>query len=225
MTVPVPAKRAILNRKQTVFTVLALAVGAVGGANLTWFSAAATTVTGAIAPVAVSGHQGAPAITAAALVTVAAGFFLALSGPIARWVALGGIVLSGLTIALSSLGLMLNPGNAVGSALASATGVEEANPQFSSTLWGPITVALGVLIVLVGLLAAFSVTRWTHATSKYERPTSGTTTSHGPQSTAVSTGREGSQSDSEFDSRDVWDALSSGVDPTHKPDLDPDHNG
>lgn len=204
----------LVERRMAVLVFLVLAGLAVGFANIVWFTSSQSTVTGQAVVISVTGHQGAPAISATALVSVAAALFLALSGRIAHWVAIVVLAFSGITIAGSALSLLLNPAPVVSSAAADAISITVSNPQISGTIWGYLTAVFGVGILVTAVACAASVQRWTVATSKYERPINpGTVTSGAKQSAQ--------QEEDAFDDRDAWDALSSGIDPTQDSDPTP----
>ncbi|XBH22792.1 Trp biosynthesis-associated membrane protein [Jonesiaceae bacterium BS-20] len=215
--------RPVIVRRAAVLLFLVLAVVAVGLANITWFTSAQQTVTEQQITVSVTGHQGAPAITATALVSIAAALFLALSGRVAHWVAIAILALSGLLVAGSAVTLVLNPTSVLTSAVAEAIGVSAPFPQYATKPWGYATVVVGLAITAVAVLCALSVRNWPMATSKYERPT--TQSGQGTQAASV-TGQDlkttselaanqaASQGGGMLDERDAWDALSSGIDPT-----------
>lgn len=218
-----PRNRPMIARRTAVLLFLVFAVVAVGLANITWFTSAQQTVTEQQILVTVTGHQGAPAITATALVSIAAALFLALSGRVAHWVAIAVLALSGVLVAGSAIGLVLNPTSVLTSAVAEAIGVSTPVVQYGTKPWGYLTVAVGVVITVVAVLCALSVGRWPVATSKYERPTPTAKpgaapqgqhgTGHGPGPNPA-TATVDSDSRDVLDERDAWDALSSGIDPT-----------
>lgn len=211
MTSEVTANKPLIERRMAVLIFLVLAGVTVAFANIIWFSSVQSTVTGQTVTVSVTGHQGAPAMSATALVSVAAALFLALSGRIAHWVAIVVLALSGITVAGSALALAWNPDPAMSSAAADAIGVTVSNPKIDGTVWGYLTAACGVGILLTAVACAASVRRWTVATSKYERPASG----------VGGVKQSGKQDEDTFDDRDAWDALSSGIDPTGDTDPTP----
>ena len=133
MTSEVTLNKPLVERRIAVLIFLVLAGLTVAFANIVWFTTVQSTVTGQTVVIAVTGHQGAPAMSATALVSVAAALFLALSGKIAHWVAITVLALSGITIAGSAISLMANPTPVVGSAAADAIGVTVTNPQFGVT--------------------------------------------------------------------------------------------
>ena len=109
MTTEVTFNKPLVERRIAVLVFLILAGLTVAFANIIWFTSAQSTVTGQTVVISVTGHQGAPAMSATALVSVAAALFLALSGRIAHWVAITVLALSGITIAGSAISLLLNP--------------------------------------------------------------------------------------------------------------------
>jgi len=135
-----------------------------------------------------TGADLAPWVIGLALVALAgAGALLATRGLVRRL--LGGL------LAVAGLGIVAGAiagraGAAVGSAGASATG------------WAAVCVLGGLLIVLGGLAAARSGHRWPAMGARYERRGAA------PASPA------GDERDQRVDTRDAWDALDRGDDPT-----------
>ncbi len=188
-----------VSRKSAVWSFLVLSAATAAAANLTWFSGVIK-ITGQVKSVSVSGHQVAPAVTAIALVALAAALFLAMSGRIGQWVATSFLALAGAAIAVVASSLLANPQSALFTQISSATGGGALTfTDISTPPFGYLTVGLGAVILVRAIVVMANVRDWPAGKSKYDRP--GASAVPGAP-------------DSRLDERDAWDALSAGEDPS-----------
>jgi hypothetical protein len=122
----------------------------------------------------VPGSVAAPALSALALAGIALAGALAIAGPIIRLV-LGALeVLLGASVLASGIGALTDPVAAGASVVTTSTGVagtqsvRDLVTVSTTTPWAAVTVALGALMILVGLLVIVTVRRWPSAGRKYQ---------------------------------------------------------
>jgi hypothetical protein len=151
--------------------------------------------------VAVAGEVAAGALTALALAGLALGAALAIAGPVFRvilgvlQISIGGLVVLSATMALT------DPVSASSAAVTSGTGVsgdESVRALVASVAaspWPVITLVLGAVLVVLGLLVIVTARRWPASSRKYQ--TVRLENADGPRSTVGD-----------------WDSLSEGRDPT-----------
>ena len=147
----------------------------------------------------IQGDVAAPAVSALALSGVVLIGALAIAGPVFRVIlgVLGAFL--GATVVLSAVLALLEPAIASRASITEATGIagDEAVTTLVASVavfaWGWVTLAGGVLFVVVGIAVAVSARRWPGATRKYG---------------AVRIARE------DGNPVDDWDSLSEGRDPT-----------
>lgn len=200
-------------RRVTVVAALALGSAglAVGGAS--WATATTRDGLDAVVTVDVAGRAVAPGVTAGALVVVAAALALTLAG---RWAAplVGVVVVGGGALQTVSAFTVLGSGGGVERAARRAAlehvGVDALTqpPRIGPVPWlavvvGLLTVALGVLVVLVGR-------RWA-ADRRHAVPVAVDATPTDESNDVPSSPDSSSPDD---DDPAVWDRLSRGEDPT-----------
>jgi hypothetical protein len=209
-----------VTRTRTVLALLVLGALTFGTGSPTWVT---TTVATALEPevaVAAAGTSAAPGVGAGALVLLAAGIACALTGRVARYVALVVAAAAGVLVVVSTLVVVGDPLPAATAAASATSGVTELTSPVTLTAWPWAAVATGVLAVVVAVWGAIAARGWTATSGRHERadaaasgatagaPGSGTTrTSAADDGTAVGP-------DDEIDPHDAWDALSRGDDPT-----------
>lgn len=165
----------------------------------------------------VSGSQAVPAVPAAGVVVLAAALALAVSGRAARLLAAGAVTLAGSVVVLATGALVRGPEAAARAAVASATGVRPAEVAASLTLWPVVAGAVGTATCAAGVFLALASRRWQSAPSgdRYERqpaPPAGTARSAGSRPRGV---RAATPDAAPRDrTREDWDALSRGEDPS-----------
>jgi hypothetical protein len=194
----------VTRRTKSLALLLVLATSAV--TFLGWSQDWSTLRIGGQAPalVPVAGSVAAPALSALALSSLALAGALAIAGRALR-VVLGVLqALIGLTVALTALTAVVGPVQAGEAAVTMVTGVAGSGPVASlvvgwtTTPWGPVTVAAGIASALTGLLVAITGPRWPTGRSRYDAPEAGSAARIVPREDPVA----------------AWDSLSGGADPT-----------
>ncbi|MFB2583901.1 Trp biosynthesis-associated membrane protein [Herbiconiux liukaitaii] len=125
----------------------------------------------------VPGSVAAPALSALALAGLALAGALAIAGPLVR-IVLGALeVLLGASVLWSGIGALTDPVGAGAAVVTTTTGVAGTSSVRSlveagdSTPWPVVTIVLGALMVLVGLVVIATVRRWPDAGRKYRTAT------------------------------------------------------
>ena len=175
---------------------LLVAVAAFGTTLLTWVDAR---ITGAFGEqsLAVSGSKAAPAVSALALVALAAPLAGRIAPRLLRYVVYGVAAAAGVGIVLSVIAVTSNPAAAVVTETSRLTGTISPAGEYVLSPWPWVSAACGVLIIVVALWAAFTSRTW-DAGRRYER----------------SAARSVHTEDGHMDEMDAWDSLSRGEDPT-----------
>jgi hypothetical protein len=215
-----------VTRTRTVLALLVLGALTFGTGSPTWVT---TTVATALEPevaVAAAGTSAAPGVGAGALVLLAAGIACALTGRVARYVALVVAAAAGVLVVASTLVVVGDPTPAATAAASATSGVTELTSPVTLTLWPWAALATGVLAVVVAVWGATAARGWAATSGRHERTDpagtgaragGGAEPATGPpaESTAASTtGSNRGADDDEIDPHDAWDALSRGDDPT-----------
>lgn len=217
-----------MTRSRTVLSLLVLGALTFGTGSPTWV---ATTVATALEPevaVAAVGTSAAPGVGAGALVLLAAGIACALTGRVARYVALVVAAAGGALVVVSTLAVVADPLPAAIAAASTTSGVTDLTSPVTLTAWPWAAVATGVLAVAVAVRGGVAARGWSGTSGRHERADRGTTPGGPPVGVAARSAGAGSsadpdtgpdtdpaaESDSEIDPHDAWDALSRGDDPT-----------
>ncbi|MEU4383843.1 Trp biosynthesis-associated membrane protein [Promicromonospora sp. NPDC023805] len=214
-----------MTRTRTVLALLVLGGLTFGVGTPTWVT---TTVATALEPevaVAAAGTSAAPGVGAGALVLLAAGIACALTGRVARYVALLVAAAAGVLVVASTLVVVGDPTPAATAAASATSGVTELTSPVTLTAWPWAAVATGVLAVVVAVWGAIAARGWTATSGRHERADAAasgsatTGTSAGTTSTTTRTSDDADDAtavgpDDEIDPHDAWDALSRGDDPT-----------
>ena len=223
-----------MTRTRTVLALLVLGGLTFGTGSPTWVT---TTVATALEPevaVAATGTSAAPGVGAGALVLLAAGIACALTGRVARYVALVVAAAAGVLVVASTLVVIGDPTPAATAAASATSGVTDLTSPVTLTAWPWAAVATGVLAVVVAVWGAVSARGWTATSGRHERADAaatgaaatgtapGTATTPGGQPATSADGSRdagpdvgaASGPDDEIDPHDAWDALSRGDDPT-----------
>lgn len=144
----------------------------------------------------ITGSQAAPAVSALAMVALAAPLAARIAPQLLRYVIALISLAAGAGIVLSSLAVVFNPATAVVTETSRVTGTVASAGTYTVTFGPWLSCVSGVLIIGVGLWT-LAVARYWKSGRKYERP--------------ESTFRHVS---GEVDNMDAWDLLSRGEDPT-----------
>jgi hypothetical protein len=211
-----------VTRTRTVLALLVLGALTFGTGSPTWVT---TTVATALEPevaVAAAGTSAAPGVGAGALVLLAAGIACALTGRVARYIALLVAAAAGVLVVASTLVVVGDPTPAATAAASATSGVTELTSPVTLTAWPWAAIATGVLAVVVAVWGAIAARGWTATSGRHERAdasasrSAATGTSAGTTPTRTSAADDGTAvgPDDEIDPHDAWDALSRGDDPT-----------
>lgn len=188
-------RRAGSGRRRAVGLVLLLALATLAAGVPVWVRTAGATALAGQVPVVVTGTQAAPAVSASALVLLAAGAAIGLVGPVGRWVVVGVVIASGLLVAAMSGAVILDPGPVAASRVAEATGVSTLAAPVALTAAPYAVVGLGLVVVIVGAWLAATSRTWSRPSSRHE----------------VAGAAAAAPID---DDRSAWDALTRGNDPS-----------
>ena len=228
-----------MTRTRTVLALLVLGGLTFGTGSPAWLT---TTVATALEPevaVTAAGTSAAPGVGAGALVLLAAGIACALTGRVARYVALVVAAAAGVLVVASTLVVVGDPMPAATAAASATSGVTELTSPVTLTAWPWAAVATGVLAVVVAVWGAASAHGWSATSARHERAdgrpapgdtgsetngpdagsdttrsdTNGSDTGNGAQGANAASGPD-DEPDDEIDPHAAWDALSRGDDPT-----------
>lgn len=211
-----------MTRTRTVLALLVLGGLTFGTGSPTWVT---TTVATALEPevaVAAAGTSAAPGVGAGALVLLAAGIACALTGRVARYLALVVAAAAGVLVVASTLVVIGDPTPAATAAASASSGVTDLTSPVTLTAWPWAAVATGGLAVVVAVWGAVSARGWAATSGRHERADAAGASSGAASGGAAAPGGEstttspdaGTGPDDEIDPHDAWDALSRGDDPT-----------
>ncbi|GAB2478092.1 hypothetical protein GCM10027063_19320 [Promicromonospora xylanilytica] len=213
-----------MTRTRTVLALLVLGALTFGTGSPTWVT---TTVATALEPevaVTAAGTSAAPGVGAGALVLLAAGIACALTGRVARYIALVVAAAAGVLVVTSTLVVVSDPVPAATAAASATSGVTELTSPVTLTLWPWAALVTGVLAVVVALWAAAAARGWAATSGRHERtdpsatppgtatPATDASPAEPPAGEVVAP--EPGSDDDQIDPHDAWDALSRGDDPT-----------
>lgn len=182
-------------RRRAVGLVLVLALVTLAAGVPVWLRTAGATALAGQVPVVVTGTQAAPAVSAAALVLLAAGAAIGLVGPVGRWVVVVVVIASGLLVAASSWAVIGDPGPVAASRVAEATGVSTLAAPVTLTAAPYAVVGLGLVLVILGAWLAATSRAWSRPSARHEA-------AGGAVAATID------------DDRSAWDALTRGNDPS-----------
>lgn len=147
-TGPTPPPR-LARRSIVVLAIVVLALLAFGTTTQTWITVGLPQDAVQTPDLAVAGSDAATGVTAFALVALAAALAASIAGRVARWVIAVVLVLSGLGIVVTSIGVATDPAAAAVPALGSAVGVSSVTGAVASAGIMPwLAVLAGGLLVL-----------------------------------------------------------------------------
>jgi hypothetical protein len=213
-----------VTRTRTVLALLVLGGLTFGVGSPTWVTSTVATALEPEVAVAAAGTSAAPGVGAGALVLLAAGIACALTGRVARYVALVVAAAAGVLVVASTLVVVGNPTPAATAAASATSGVTELTSPVTLTAWPWAAIATGVLAVVVAVWGAIAARGWTATSGRHERAdaaASGSATTGTSAATSTTTRTSAAADDGtavgpddEIDPHDAWDALSRGDDPT-----------
>lgn len=201
-----------------------LAALAFGTTTRTWLNVTLPATDVVTPDVAVAGSDAATAVTAFAVVAVAAALAAAIAGRIARWIIAVILVISGVGVATASFRIISDPLQGAAGAIGKAIGVSSAEGTVVELTAVPyVALAVGILIALAGVWLGLAGRHWVtsrrYAAAPAPAPSDRTAvdgSSAGAQdSTAASHAAEDRDS-APVDEIDSWDRLTRGEDPTDK---------
>jgi len=185
-----------VTRRAAIAVVLVLGLACLAAGVPVWIRTSGTTALDAAVAVAVTGTQAAPAVSAAALVLLAAGAAIGLVGRFGRWVVVAAVAGCGALVASSAVAVIADPAPIAASMVAEATGVASLASPATLTFAPYAVAALGVALVLVGVWIAWSSRAWA-ARGSARHELAGAPAAAAPD-----------------DDQAAWDALTGGNDPT-----------
>ena len=168
-----------------------------------WVSGSADNAVLGVTALHGSGADVAPGVVAAALVGLASAVALATSGTVVRYIAACTALLAAVLCIAVAIGILLDPGAALGKVAAAGTGRSGSVAAIGRAgIWAWVALAAALVMGVAGLGAMLGAGRWQGLSSRYDAPVS----DEGPESPA---GR------GEAPGRDsAWDQLTRGEDPT-----------
>lgn len=194
-TPPPPLQRKGIVVLGTVLATLA----AFGSTTQPWLSVTLAQEAVQTPPIVVPGSDAAAAVTAFALVGLAAALAASIAGRVGRWIIVAILVIAGAGIAWSSLAVIADPLTAATPAIGEALGVtarEGASVNVSGMPW--LAVVAGLLLAACAAWILRAGRDW-GAARRYEK--------------SVTRAQPG-KANSNDDEIDRWDSLSRGEDPT-----------
>lgn len=197
---PAQSRTPALRRKGVVVlaTVIA-ALAAFGSTTQTWLSVTLPQTAVQTPSIQVPGSDAATAVTAFALVGLAAALAASIAGRAARWIIAVILAVAGAGIVFSSVAVATDPAASAAPAIGEALGVtSEAGVSVTATAMPWLAVLAGLLLVLCAVWLLIAGRGWRTA-RRYEK----------------SVGRNRSaKADANADEIANWDSLSRGEDPT-----------
>lgn len=199
-------KRSKLTGKGSLIGLVVLAGAAALLASVqAWLSIALLPGVATVEELTVTGQQITPALTLIALAALAAALVLTIAGKGFRRVIAVLIVALGGGLAYSGVQAIVNPLDGASGALEGVSGIAgDAQASLVSSLtvsaWPAVTVAVGVVLALAGVLVLLFGSAWKQGGRKYESSTE----SKRARAAGTATG----------DRISDWEALSDGDDPT-----------
>jgi hypothetical protein len=180
-------------RGRSALAVLLLAAVVAVCALPVWVTATGVSALAGQVPVRVHGTAAAPVVPATALVLAAAGAAIALAGRIGRWVVVAVVLAGGVAVVVGAALVISDPSAPAADAVGAQTGIDHLAGPASVTAMPWITVVVGVVGVLAGVLVARSSASWTAPSRRHEVA---------PAPSSVP------------DERSDWDDLTRGADPS-----------
>ncbi len=192
-------------RSTVVLLAVVLSLAAFGATTQTWLSIQLPQTAIKTPEIDVAGSDAATAVTAFALVGLAASLAVSIAGPLLRWIIVGVLFVAGIGIALSSAAIVQDPASAASVAVGAAIGITDtSSATIVVTVFPLVSAIAGFLMALTAVWAAVAGRRW-GASRRYSAPSSGGLNEQGPRGKIDGVPR---------DDIDSWDQLSHGDDPT-----------
>lgn len=184
-----------------VLAAIAASLAAFGTTTQTWLNVRLPEGSVQTPDLAVPGSEAAVAVTALALVGLAAALAATIAGRVARIITAVLLGLAGAGVAAACAMVLADPYAAASSKIGEATGQVGQDAAVTVTVFPALGLACGLLMVVVAVWLAVAGRHWT-TSRKYSAAT-------GPRQA------DGSPSDrGAVDEIDSWDQLTRGTDPT-----------
>jgi len=212
------SRRVLISRRTAVLTVLAGGAVLLVVSLLTWAQGTAALTVGGTTAVQVTGSQGAAVVPSAALVALAAGLAIGLSGRIARTIAAVAVALAGLLAVIATIGFLRDPTPALLRAAGEVSGVPELSDAVSITLWPVVALVAAAALTLIGAILPFVMGTWQRVGARYERPDTPAGQAPQQERTRPAQSSEEPAPGSARQRISDWDALSRGEDPSDPED-------
>ncbi|WP_394940940.1 Trp biosynthesis-associated membrane protein [Psychromicrobium sp. YIM B11713] len=182
-----------------ILSALLLAVAILGTTTQSWLHTAVDQGAVKVGDIAVQGSKAATAVTAFAVVAIAASLAASISGRVIRIIAGCVILLAALGIDIAIIAVLVNPQAAASGPVGAQIGLTGIPLNASVTVMVWVALAAGVLLLISALAILFLGSRWAGSRKydKYQKPASSASAAGEP-----------------LDDIDSWDRLSRGEDPT-----------
>lgn len=193
-------------RGVVVLVTVIAALAAFGSTTQTWLTVALPQTAVQTPSIQVPGSDAATAVTAFALVGLAAGLAASIAGRVARWIIAVILGVAGVGIMFSSVAVPTDPVGSAAPAIGEALGVtSQSGASVIVTAMPWFAASAGLLLVLCAVWLFVVGRRW-RAARRYEN-----------RSRQSSLREKAVRTDTNADEIDSWDSLSRGEDPTSGP--------
>ncbi|GAA1339386.1 Trp biosynthesis-associated membrane protein [Arthrobacter roseus] len=192
-------------RITVVLIAVLLSLVAFGATTQTWLSIQLPQTAIKTPKIDVAGSEAATAVTAFALVGLAASLAVSIAGPVLRWIIIGVLFVAGIGIAWSSAAIVQDPASAASVAVGTAIGITDTSAaSIAVTVFPLVSASAGLLMAITAVWAAIVGRSW-GTSRRYSSTARGGLNDHGPDEKLEGAPR---------DDIDSWDQLSHGDDPT-----------
>ncbi|WP_066298269.1 Trp biosynthesis-associated membrane protein [Arthrobacter luteolus] len=202
-TKPVPSAPRWRRKSTVVFGTVLLGAAAFGTTTRTWLDVVLPQAAVNTPDIAVAGSEAATAVTAFAVVAVAAALAGSIAGKVARWIIAVVLAVAGIGVAYASWAVVQDPAQGAAGAVGKAIGVSgAAGAEVSLTPMPFLAAAAGVLIVLAAAWFAAASRSWPVSRRYAAQPATGAAA-------------KDESTQPPIDEIDSWDRLTKGEDPTN----------
>lgn len=193
----------LASKRMVLVLLLVSAVVILVSGSREWVSGSADSAVLGVTALHGRGSDVAPGVLAAALVGLASAVALATSGTVVRYIAACTAWLAAVLCIAVAIGILLDPGAALGKVAAAGTGRSGSVAAIGRAgIWVWVALAAALVMAVGGLGAMVGARRWQGLSSRYDAPVSG----EGPVSSTSGEGPRARDS--------AWDQLTRGEDPT-----------
>lgn len=202
-TKSVPAAPRSRRKSTVVFGTVLLGAAAFGATTRTWLDVVLPQAAVNTPDLAVAGSDAATAVTAFAVVAVAAALAASIAGKVARWIIAAVLAAAGIGVTAASWAVIQDPEQGAAGAVGEAIGVTGgAGVDVSLTAMPYLAAAAGVLIVAAAVWLAVASRSWAASRRYAPQPATGAAA-------------KGESTQPPIDEIDSWDRLTKGEDPTN----------